>query len=99
VDEAIERGQQRGSTGKRLSDRRRIDAPPAGRGFDLDRLTGLAHRRGTGDAQRSQPSLVAHPQRLRERHDRRVRRVDALGQVPDALPALPTRNRDLAAGG
>ena len=58
---------------------------------------GIAAPSRAGDPERAQPALVADPARLVARHDRRVGRVDALGEVPQPLPALAAGDRDLAA--
>src|SRR6266511_2965506 len=69
VNQAVERGQQRGTPGERLADRRGVDPPCTARTLDLCRLTGLADHRRAGMP------------RARNRLSLRILRASAAGTI------------------
>ena len=106
LDQPVERREQRGAARERRVEERRLDPPLAlhaldDRGLadvaDVVRLALLRRLPHPGHAERVQPPLVAHPQRL-VGVGHRVVGVDPLGEVPQRLAALATGRGHLAAG-
>ena len=105
VGQAVERGEDGRPALERLADRLGVHPPFAADTVDGCGLTrfpdeGRLDRGGRAhcsrDAQRPQPAVVAHADRIVGRDDGDIDGIDPLGKVPHALPALPADDSDLA---